>query len=366
MATALSYNQFLPFDIMSMKHERFFDDEVPQNSLEAFTFPCSLPPILSLNFGTQISSNNKQTAPSQQLPTTIQTSNYGTNVSLNTFSTNVPQTTNFLIVAPNQSSQFYQQAYSQLLRTPSLEGVDKKKRTQRPLPRRVRQTRPKVVEAKGAVQCKGKNRKKGAQCRNAALMEYIGPRPIYCAEHIELDPKSLYEKCKSPYQKEQGDGKGCKEVVLKEFGFCYKHFGDYIADIITKGDWNKLTVMLDRVAELLTQLEKEAVAAKKKDGDLYQRKNKLIPKFQEMKKVIMRALETRGRVDLLIADSVPAIEISPHELPPLGLGDISVEFKPLNEDALHSALSHVESFTENQLIAADVPLFPVENAMLCL
>lgn len=38
-------------------------------------------------------------------------------------------------------------------------------------------------------------------------MEYIGPRPIYCAEHIELDPNSLYEKCKSPYQKEPGDGK---------------------------------------------------------------------------------------------------------------------------------------------------------------
>jgi len=30
---------------------------------------------------------------------------------------------------------------------------------------------------------------------------------------------------------------------------------------------------------------------KKKDGDLYQRKNKLIPKFQEMKKAVCRALE---------------------------------------------------------------------------
>lgn len=63
------------------------------------------------------------------------------------------------------------------------------------------------MESKGAIQCKGKNRKKGIQCRNAALMEYIGPKPEYCAEHIDLDPKSLYTKCKSSYQKEIGDNK---------------------------------------------------------------------------------------------------------------------------------------------------------------
>lgn len=31
--------------------------------------------------------------------------------------------------------------------------------------------------------------------------------------------------------------------------------------------------------------------AKKKDGDLYQRKNKLIPKFQEMKRIATKALD---------------------------------------------------------------------------
>lgn len=41
----------------------------------------------------------------------------------------------------------------------------------------------------------------------------------------------------------------------------------------------------------MAQLEREAAAAKKKDGDLYQRKNKLIPKFQEMKKLVLKALE---------------------------------------------------------------------------
>jgi len=140
-----------------------------------------------------------------------------------------PVTSNYVNVSPG-SEQYYQEVYHQLLRNPTLDGIDKKKRNQRPFVRKIRQTRPKVVEAKGSVQCKGRNRKKGIQCRNAALMEYIGPRPIYCAEHIELDPLSLYEKCKSPYQKERGDGKGCKEVVLKEFGLCYKHFSDLIND----------------------------------------------------------------------------------------------------------------------------------------
>jgi hypothetical protein len=183
--------------------------------------------------------------------------------------------------------------YQVVSKTQSEELTEDKKRKQvRPFVRRIRQTRPKVVEAKGAIQCKGRNRKKGTQCRNAALMEYIGPRPIYCAEHIELDPKSLYEKCKSSYQKEPGDNKGCKEVVLKEFGICYKHYPDLIQEMIENQEYEKTRRHAERITELLSQLEKDAAAAKKKDGDLYQRKNKLIPKFQEMKKLVVRALES--------------------------------------------------------------------------
>jgi len=122
-------------------------------------------------------------------------------------------------------------------------------------------------------------------------MEYIGPRPIYCAEHIELDPKSLYMKCKSPYQKEPGDKKGCKEVVLKEFGVCYKHFPDSLNDMLKNQEFDKIRHQNVRITELLVQLEKEAASAKKKDGDLYQRKNKLIPKFQEMKNLSNKAVE---------------------------------------------------------------------------
>lgn len=183
--------------------------------------------------------------------------------------------------------------FQQYLKSQTEDTDEKKNKTKAPRPfvKRVRQTRPKVVESKGAVQCKGKNRKKGSQCRNAALMEYIGPRPIYCAEHIELDPKSLYMKCKSPYQKEPGDKKGCKEVVLKEFGVCYKHYADTLNDMLKAQQFEPIRHQNVRISELLNQLEKEAANAKKKDGDLYQRKNKLIPKFQEMKNLSNKAVE---------------------------------------------------------------------------
>lgn len=154
-----------------------------------------------------------------------------------------------------------------------------------------RPIRPKVVPEKGGVQCAGTNRKKNTQCRNASLMEYIGPRPLYCAEHIELDPNSLYQKCSAGYQKEVGDGKPCKEVVLKEFGLCYKHSQLWLSPL--KGTEGTISAhaRLRRVEEVLATLEAEAHAAKKTNADLYQRKNKLIPKFLSMKKDLYAALD---------------------------------------------------------------------------
>jgi len=97
-------------------------------------------------------------------------------------------------------------------------------------------------------------------------------------------------------------------VVLKEFGYCYKHFGDVIREANQARDVDKARKNYERICELLAQLEREAAAAKKKDGDLYQRKNKLIPKFQEMKKLLARSLEE------LTKDSCDAELFTPHEL----------------------------------------------------
>lgn len=266
--------------------------------------------------------NNGQTQMVQQLSTPVTFQMNGQNVPVQF--ANIPQAMmlpNFTFSQqPVQVSAQYYPLFTQFqslkpnginLQPESESETDRKRnrQSQRPTQRRIRHTRPKVIEAKGAVQCRGRNRKKGSQCRNAALMEYIGPRPIYCAEHIELDQNSLYEKCKSSYQKDPGDKKGCKEVVLKEFGLCYKHYGDMVAQIVQKQDTETIRRHHERVLQLLDQLEREAAAAKKKDGDLYQRKNKLIPKFQEMKKLTLKAME-----DLHIAP-VQGDETSPYGSP---------------------------------------------------
>ena len=81
-------------------------------------------------------------------------------------------------------------------------------------------------------------------------MEFVGPRPVYCAEHIELDPSSIYCKCTSPYNKETGDGKSCKEVVLKEFQRCYKHFEDHLNELPEESALPVAKQELERVKEL--------------------------------------------------------------------------------------------------------------------
>jgi hypothetical protein len=156
--------------------------------------------------------------------------------------------------------------------------------------RPTRRVRPKVIPEKGSIQCKGTNRKKNKPCRNAALMEFIGPRPIYCAEHIQLDPHCLYTKCKSTYQKVPGDKKGCREVVLKEFGLCHKHYNDAVKKMKGPEGVQMVIEKLVRVSELLNNLEEEALKAKKTDADLFQRKNKLIPKFHEIRSILKKRL----------------------------------------------------------------------------
>jgi len=104
-------------------------------------------------------------------------------------------------------------------------------------------------------------------------------------------------KCSSSYQKVPGDKKGCREVVLKEFGLCHKHYKDSTDKMIGKAGYDLAHEKLERVNELLSKLENEAIKAKKTDADLYQRKNKLIPKFQDMKTIITQhicKLKTEG------------------------------------------------------------------------
>ena len=165
--------------------------------------------------------------------------------------------TTSILVGPSQCNKqetrtnlLYQDQFAFSDSLGPVKEITKKKPTKADPKSVTRRVRPKVVESKGAIQCAGTNLKKGTQCKNAALMEFIGPRPIYCAEHIELDPNTIYCKCSSPYGKTPGDGKGCKEIVLKEFGVCYKHFELYLASIPEDNAHEVATKNLERVQDL--------------------------------------------------------------------------------------------------------------------
>lgn len=139
------------------------------------------------------------------------------------------------------------------------------------------------------MQCLGISKKKGTRCKNAALLEYIGPRPLYCAEHIEEDPNSLYSKCKCSYFKEVGDGKPCKQVVLKELVMCYKHFHEVLYTLPVE----KARRQKNLVGEMVNKLKQDAKAFHKTNTDLYQRKTKLLPKYIKLEASIARYIEEK-------------------------------------------------------------------------
>lgn len=147
------------------------------------------------------------------------------------------------------------------------------------------------LDIAGVLQCAGMNRKKKARCRNAALMEYVGPRPIYCAEHISLDPNALYHKCGLPISADKGP-KLCKEIVLHTFKYCYKHIDQWLStSLVGPAAIPETQSLLTTASSLLAQLEQEAARAKSEDSELYQRKSKLIPKYQSLVKTLTQHLQ---------------------------------------------------------------------------
>jgi len=120
----------------------------------------------------------------------------------------------YLIMQQQISDAYYQGLYQNYLYSNYLKTIqynqalfvngefkDNGKKRKAPQKKFARRVRAKITPGKGAIQCIGKNRKTGNQCRNAALMEYFGPKPKFCAEHIHLDEDCLYTKCCSPYHK---------------------------------------------------------------------------------------------------------------------------------------------------------------------
>jgi len=227
--------------------------------------------------------------------------------------------------------------------------------------RPTRRVRPKVIPEKGSIQCKGTNRKKNKPCRNAALMEFIGPRPIYCAEHIQLDPHCLYTKCKSTYQKVPGDKKGCREVVLKEFGLCHKHYNDAVKKMKGPDGIQMVIEKLVRVSELLNNLEDEALKAKKTDADLFQRKNKLIPKFHEIRSILKKRLCELYVEGYLVQSLIPEMYLQDTEsIIPLSLLQSIHKPNPTNEMVTVETLANEQNISRE---AGNSPLPVVEKVL---
>lgn len=132
----------------------------------------------------------------------------------------------------------------------------------------------------------------------------MGPRPLYCAEHIESDPTALYHKCgfvlSAPDHR--GKEKKCKEIVYKDFKRCYKHFTPWIAEELSGEDkLEKTKEKLEVAWRLAEQLEAEAIAAKGEDQELYQRKSKILPKYQSMAKSLgdyLKQIDPEGKVQV--------------------------------------------------------------------
>lgn len=130
---------------------------------------------------------------------------------------------------------------------------------------------------------------------NSALMEYIGERPDYCAEHIDNEPDSIYTKCNIFYEKTTAGTVKCKELVLKDFGFCYKHFDHFLKRFT---DLHHYSYLFERLIFIETQLKnllEEAGTATSAEKYLYQRKYKLISKTESMKAQTKQKLQDFSR-----------------------------------------------------------------------
>jgi hypothetical protein len=176
-------------------------------------------------------------------------------------------------------------------------------------PEPIRRTHKKrhILDRAGAVQCEGINRKLGTRCRNAALKDLDAGESRYCAEHIDLNPHSLHQKCASLYQKEPGDAKPCKEIVLKEVLFCYKHFEHFVLkDLLEQGNFDGLQRFNALITPLVQQLEEHVEAAKTSDMDRYQRKKKLLNKYLSIRDQIHRAMALLRQEPLWVPELVPS------------------------------------------------------------
>lgn len=96
--------------------------------------------------------------------------------------------------------------------------------------------------------------------------------------------------------------------MFKDFRRCYKHLNEWLEEEFSGEDATERAGSALRTARrLAAQLEQEAASAKGEDQELYQRKSKILPKYQSMVKTLQDHYTKLGGsiTSMESADAVP-------------------------------------------------------------
>eukprot|EP01099_Mayorella_cantabrigiensis_P004412 TRINITY_DN330_c0_g5_i1.p1 TRINITY_DN330_c0_g5~~TRINITY_DN330_c0_g5_i1.p1 ORF type:complete len:315 (-),score=62.00 TRINITY_DN330_c0_g5_i1:64-885(-) len=164
-----------------------------------------------------------------------------------------------------------------------------------------------TIDSLPTKQCQAWNKRTSQRCQNIVLMEFLGPIPDFCAQHIEQDPLSLFSHCKfgSPHNDRR---RRCREIVLRDFGWCTKHFDRFLENYNAHSHLPLLQDKLNIVQSHLRELEESHKAPVKDDKSLYHRKYKIITKLQQMK---IRLLHRLSKLERLQPNQSIPIQQSP-------------------------------------------------------
>ena len=151
--------------------------------------------------------------------------------------------------------------------------------------------------------CSATNKKTGERCQNPPFMGLIEPER-FCPQHIDQDPETPFCHCASK--------QGCKEVVLKRFGVCYKHFDLYLAGIgnqeLEQRLWENLNFLNPLISSMFSQMP-----SVRTDKTIYHRIYKSLRKYQSMRLQILEKSKQRSLERMILQRTQIGCSLSPRE-----------------------------------------------------
>jgi len=118
-------------------------------------------------------------------------------------------------------------------------------------------------------------------------MDHNGHLESFCAEHIEHDPQSVFARCSFAENQQLAP---CKEIVLKRFGVCHKHFSVYCNRMTEEGTqqlWENFNFLTSLISSMISEMP-----SVKKDSKSYHRKYKALRKYQFMRLLLVERVKS--------------------------------------------------------------------------